>query len=571
MAMFQTYPVLRPLGGLAALAISRRAQLILLGTIQAAAVALTVATEYGVYHTTLALLALAFLNAVLLLALRRPLVSAATALGIAVLLVEMSRFKFGIMWMTVTFLDLLIIDRDTINFLATIFPQLRMLVLAALFVAVPAIVLLWRLDRLRVPRATAAALAVVCLAGIVPMALAFPEKGFEPFQGVNHLSNFARSGVSAVSQLTADGWIDAAPTVRDPVPMVADKVCRPGGKLPNIVVVLDESSFDASAVPDIRLPPGYADYFRSFDGKARSLVVESTGGPTWYAEYNLLTGLSARSYGKLKFYVTRIAAERVERGLPLALKRCGYKTFSLYPTPGEFLGARRFQTSVGIDNFIDLNAMGLTDEMNPDRVYFDQALKVIARERGDAPLFVLVYLTANHFPWTSAYRPDLLPDWKAPGNTPDVDEYLRRQMMTARDYGAFVDRLKQDFPGDPFLLVRFGDHQPAISTRMLDPDAKPEEIARRVMAHDPRYFTTYYAIDAVSFRPKAMPSAVSPLEASYLPIAIQEAAGVPLDPSFLEQKRILQRCGGTFYGCAGGHEARRLNRLLMDAGMIRGL
>ena len=46
--------------------------------------------------------------------------------------------------------------------------------------------------------------------------------------------------------------------------------------------------------------------------------------------------------------------------------------------------------------------------------------------------------------------------------------------------------------------------------------------------------------------------------------------GLPLDPSFAEQKRILERCNGLFYRCAGGAEARRFNRLLIDAGLIKG-
>jgi len=45
---------------------------------------------------------------------------------------------------------------------------------------------------------------------------------------------------------------------------------------------------------------------------------------------------------------------------------------------------------------------------------------------------------------------------------------------------------------------------------------------------------------------------------------------VPLDPSFAEQKKILERCGGLFYLCAGGAEARRFNRLLIDAQLIKG-
>jgi len=47
--------------------------------------------------------------------------------------------------------------------------------------------------------------------------------------------------------------------------------------------------------------------------------------------------------------------------------------------------------------------------------------------------------------------------------------------------------------------------------------------------------------------------------------------GLPLDPTFVEQKKILERCKGLFYSCAAGAEARRFNRLLIDAGLIKGL
>jgi len=52
---------------------------------------------------------------------------------------------------------------------------------------------------------------------------------------------------------------------------------------------------------------------------------------------------------------------------------------------------------------------------------------------------------------------------------------------------------------------------------------------------------------------------------------VQEAAGLPLDSSFVEQKKILARCKGLFYACAGGAEARHFNRMLIDAGLINNL
>ena len=182
-----------------------------------------------------------------------------------------------------------------------------------------------------------------------------------------------------------------------------------------------------------------------------------------------------------------------------------------------------------------------------------------------------MFLAANHFPWGYRYRPELTPQWRDLGNQPKIDEYLRRQTMSARDYAAFLGRLKREFPGESFLLVRYGDHQPEFAMNIIDPTLDEAGIAERIETSDPRYLTTYYALDAVNFVPADVSLALDTLDAAYLPLVVLEAAGVPLDPSFAEQKKILQRCHGAFYPCAGGSEARRFNRLLIDAGLIKGL
>jgi hypothetical protein len=154
---------------------------------------------------------------------------------------------------------------------------------------------------------------------------------------------------------------------------------------------------------------------------------------------------------------------------------------------------------------------------------------------------------------------------------PEVNEYLRRQAMTARDYREFLARLKREFPNEPFLIVRFGDHQPDFAKLIIDPDISEQELGRRIQTYDPRYYSAYYAIDAINFQPVDVSSALDVLDAPYLPIVLQEAAGLPLDATFAEQKRIFQRCRGLFYACSNGAEARRFNRLLIDAGLIKGL
>jgi phosphoglycerol transferase MdoB-like AlkP superfamily enzyme len=541
-------------------------------------------TEYGPFAITLSVLAWVFVNCFLLVVLQRPGVCAALALALIVILIALSHFKFGILQLTLTFLDFLIIDRDTFSFLLSVFPRLQMQLMVAGLVAVPLLWALWRFDPFRVRRSFALTGLAGATALISALSVASPEQAWEPFQGVNHISSFARSGVVAVSRLASTGWIEADPPANSPLrlagahaaglPMLPPgEACDATAKRPHIIMLLDESSFDVTAAPGIKVPQGYSDYFKSIDGKQRTMIAEATGGPTWYTEFNVLTGMSARSFGDLKFYVTRITANRVARGLPQALKRCGYKTFSLYPTYGNFLGARTFQKGAGVGHFIDMADMGVAQDMQPDKFYFDQALKVFAREQPQqAPVFMFVYLTANHFPWTDVYRPDLTPPgWTPPGNTAETDEYIRRQVMTQNDYREFTARLKRDYPDQSFLVLRFGDHQPAISQKLLEPGIDQKVLAKRLMAADPRYFSTYYAIDGINYRPGDLSSALDTLDAAYIPLVIQEAAGVPLDPSFEEQKKIMLRCNGVFYACRKGAEARRFNRLLIDAGMIKGL
>src|SRR5262249_41564226 len=156
-------------------------------------------------------------------------------------------------------------------------------------------------------------------------------------------------------------------------------------------------SFDLAAASEVNVPPGYHHHFESFDGKSRKLFVEGVGGPSWFTEFNVLTGLSVRSFGRFATSVTRIAAGHIFSGLPRTLSGCGYQTFSLYPFYGSFIGSRGFQTTAGIAHYFDMKNLGTTD-FEPDHFYFDRAIDLIGRERiGGGPLFLYVYTVANHF------------------------------------------------------------------------------------------------------------------------------------------------------------------------------
>jgi phosphoglycerol transferase MdoB-like AlkP superfamily enzyme len=547
---------------------ARAARIGLLVGLHVAALAILLATESDAVAKTAFLLSWAFFNFCWIVLTRRPTLAAAIALAWLVLLILTSQFKHDVLLMTVNFIDLMVIDQDTVTFLLKVFPALGAKAALGVALVTAMLVFAWHFDPFRLRRGVAASGAMACLAGIVALALAVPSDPWEEFYAENYFSKFTRSGVTAMVDLVTRGVLesDAAVTEKLSAAAAPCTIAKP----PHIIMVFDESSFDIRALPGVKVPAGYGAHFKSDDGAQRSLIVEGAGGPSWFTEYNVLTGLSARSYGRFADFVTRIAAGRVQRGLPHTLRRCGYKTFTLYPMYGAFLSARHFQTTAGIQSFLDSEALR-ANFLDPDSFYFDKALDTIARQRGKDPLFLLVYTAQNHFPWSFRFRPDLAPEWRDLGNRADVDEYLRRQHLSAVDYQAFLERLRKDFPGEPFLLVRFGDHQPYFARALIDPDQDDSMLARRIAAADPRFLTTYYAVNAVNFTPRDLSSALNPLDAPYLPLIVLEAAGVPLDPSFAEQKKILQRCQGLFYRCNGGAEARRFNRLLIDAGLIKGL
>jgi len=553
-------------------ATSRRSKiaLYLVAMLHMAALGLMLATEVDLVAKLIFLLVWALLNFSWLIMFRRPSVAAILSFELVAALILLSQFKHDKLWITADFVDVMIVDHDTSAFVLATYPSLRLLTAAAAIATVVFLALAWHLDPVRIRARVSSLGGLLCLGSVIALSLARPTDLHEDFLGQNYVSKFARTGIEAIYELLTHGYLDADPRVAQRLKTSLSTTCKPTGTLPNIILLHDESNFDITAAPGIRVPPGYKRYFQSFDGEARKLIVEGAGGPSWFTEYNVLTGLSARSFGRFATSVTRIAAGHIRRGLAHSLSRCGYETFTLYPFYGSFLGSRAFQTTTGIQHYEDMRDLGARN-FEADSFYFDQAIRTIARNRGTNPLFIYVYTVANHFPWNTRLRPELTPNWRDLGNTFEVDEYIRRQTMTARDYRALLDRLAHEFSTESFVIVRYGDHQPQFAARLIDPSLSQEALAQRLEAFDGRYFTTYYAIDMVNFAPVDLSLALHTLEAPYLPLVLQAAAGVPLDPSFFEQKNILMRCHGLFYRCQDGTEARRFNGLLMEAGLIKGL
>jgi len=134
-----------------------------------------------------------------------------------VVLVLLSRLKHDVVQMTVNFIDLMMIDRDTVAFLFTIFPNLRWSVILAGLVTLPLMYALWWLDPFRIRRLPALASMLACVAALVGYSLYHPDEAWRGYYDDGYLSKFFRSGVTAVSDFVQSGFMESAASTKKPV------------------------------------------------------------------------------------------------------------------------------------------------------------------------------------------------------------------------------------------------------------------------------------------------------------------------------------------------------------------
>src|SRR5258707_1290159 len=197
--------------------------------IHIAAFAIMLWSEVDVIAKTIFILAWGFLNFFWLAVLRRPGLSAALSLVMLIVLILLSRFKHDILFMTASFVDVMIIDVDTFAFLMTVSSDLRYAVAAVFVVGVPTLVLLWRLDPFRVRLHAASIGGGSCLVGLSCLSLIFPIAPHNAFYSDDYVSNFVRSGVAAISELMTHGFMESDAVTCRPA-RTGDRCDLPAGR-----------------------------------------------------------------------------------------------------------------------------------------------------------------------------------------------------------------------------------------------------------------------------------------------------------------------------------------------------
>ena len=144
-----------------------------------------------------------------------------------------------------------------------------------------------------------------------------------------------------------------------------------------------------------------------------------------------------------------------------------------------------------------------------------------------------------------------------------MNEYLRRLGLAFGDYQFFLSELGKRFPGQRFLIVGYGDHQPMITEPLisaLEGDGVPPLQSLK--------FMTYYSVVGVNYAPPQLPK-VEVLDIPYLASLVLFLARVPLSEAHAARLDLLQICSGRYAGCSEKEKIAAFQRRLVASGLLK--
>jgi len=497
------------------------------------------------------------LCSLVLVCTRKPLFSVALAAGslLALRRVSQEKFRFLRMHLHVYDFALMAQGRSTILFLFHTVPWLILGIFLRLAVSLVLLGLLLSRDRFLVPPLVACILLGGSLAATLLAWRRAPVPSFVGHFGDFRLTDFLRSIPEALQALGRGGVLTREAPKGELPRLDAEGPQEVPESCPTLLVILNESTFPPDLFQPTPISPSRDAFFRSSDGRARQLRVETFGGGTWMSAFSLMTGIPASTYGRFRAHVMRWSQGRIRHSLPATLKALGYRSVVLSPLGGDFVGEEPFYRSLGFDDFLDQKDLGTQGDREPDAFYLSKALDWLGDHfaHRDDPAFLFLMTMANHHPHGGE-------------GAPFVD-YLQRLDGTAQAYQAFKSSLADRFPDRAFLILHFGDHQPPFTWPARD----EVDWMNRVegLPLEESAYRTYFAVDGVGFAPRQLDRMPDLLEVAYLGTALLSAAGLPLDAVHrLRRDLALRHSGRLFFADADGAMARQFNQRLIEAGLL---
>jgi hypothetical protein len=367
------------------------------------------------------------------------------------------------------------------------------------------------------------------------------------------------------------GGLVLSDIAEDPLPLMPAVPARTL-VYPDIIVIQHESIFDPR-VFGLPVEPTVEAFLSPKNGRHGTLNVDIFGGGSWQSEFSLLTGLSSASFGSNAYFLFKRGVGRFHNSLPNSLTALGYQTKLTSSCRRSFLNYDEFYRSIGIseriftDDFHPPFDVGRFEASYSDALFLDAALGVhMKRIAGDAaPRFLYALTNFNHGPHNrKLVTPGRFESERAfaAASLPDgyYAEYYARLAETAATWSRLKSELAERFPGRPMLIVHYGDHQPVMARRIESKIKLPTDARRQ--------FRTFYAIETLNDSSDRMiPGRGPDLDIAFLGTVALQQAGLPLDEIFATRASLLKQCGEAYFA-SPSERKRRYHRTLLNLGIL---
>ena len=546
----------------------------ILALIIIAAIAVIWLVERSVEQLRLAIAALGFSTAALLLAVadfeRALLLS--SILAVAIFAASSVKHTHSGLKLTVT--DLPLVFAGTVPFLVMQYPFAAMTVLAGgIALALSTIATLLYVRGPPVP----SELQILLLGmACINLAAAYRASGgsvsFQPIAALRRcfLSTFTASLLDPLSWRQFSG-LTLSDIASDRLPLMAAVPARTLD-YPDIIVIQHESIFDPR-VYGLPVEPIVEAFLSPKNGLHGNLNVDIFGGGSWQSEFSLLTGLSSASFGSSAYFLFKRGVGRFHNSLPHALTALGYRTTLISSCRRNFLNYDAFYRSIGIgerifsDDIPQPFDIAQFETTNSDALFLDAVIGAHSKRIADdaAPRFLYALTNFNHGPHTRRMIPPGQFERErafAAASLPDSGyaEYYARLVETAVTWNRLKAELATRFPARPTLIVHYGDHQPVMTRRI--------EAKLNLPADARRQFRTFYAVEALNYCPDRLVSGRSRnLDIAFLGTVALQQAGLPLDEIFATRASLLEPCGEAYFA-SSSERKRRFHRTLVELGVI---
>lgn len=314
--------------------------------------------------------------------------------------------------------------------------------------------------------------------------------------------------------------------------------------LSDIVLILQESTMDPRSLKGIdpESLPTLTMFNSPYATQQGALRVHTYGGGTWRSEFSALTGLSSSDFGVLAGSVFYSAVFHVQDSLWSRLKRAGYKIIIVTPFAEGSYNSGKAYRQLGVDEMIHVADLGWpgSNRKNvwdiPTSELLAMVRKVMERDHS-GPIAVYALTMREHGPYPAQKNHSLrATESKVDvGQLASLAEYVDRLKSADKAVVEFDQWIQQR--ARPTVMVRFGDHQPALSWKA---GQNSSEI-------NPEYITNYALVDNQLQGKETIPALTDII---FLPSLILKRIGVEMGDFYKTALTMYELCDGRYQDCS---------------------